>query len=118
MQTLETHFGEEEMWNIIDTYQDAYWTETDFDRCAALGMNVIRLPFWWRNIADANGNLYENAFDRMDWFVQEAGERGIYVILDFHGAPGSQNGSDHSGVDGGDNKEDASEFFFGDNAAH
>ena len=39
----------------------------------------------------------------------------MYVILDFHGAPGSQNGSDHSGVDGGANKMLASEFFFGAN---
>jgi endoglucanase len=51
---------------------------------------------------------------RFDWFIEQAGKHGMYVILDFHGAPGSQNGSDHSGVDGGDNKEAASEFFFGD----
>ena len=34
-----------------------------------------------------------------------------------HGAYGSQNGSDHSGVDGGNDKKGASEFFFGSNAA-
>ena len=60
---------------------------------------------------------YATAFERFDWFVEEAKERGIYVILDFHGAPGSQNGSDHSGVDGQDEKEAASKFFFGDEAA-
>ena len=116
-EKLTERFGEEAMMELVDTYQDAYWTEKDFDRCAELGMNTIRLPFWWRNLVDEKGEFYENAFDRMDWFVKEAGERGIYVVLDFHGAPGSQNGSDHSGVDGLDDKEEASEFFFGSNAA-
>lgn len=115
-ETLTTRFGEQKMRNLIDVYQDNYWTEADFDNCKNLGINCIRLPFWYMNFVDFNGNYIDGCFDRMDWFIQEAGERGIYVILDFHGAPGSQNGSDHSGIDGGDNKEGASEFFFGNNA--
>lgn len=124
---LQNKYGSDELYNIIDIYQDSYWTEADFDNCAAMGVNTIRLPFWYRNLVDENGNFYgynaaesdpyKTAFARMDWFVQEAKERGIYVIIDFHGAPGSQNGSDHSGVDGGDEKELASEFFFGNKAA-
>ena len=35
--------------------------------------------------------------DRLDWFVQNCSQRGMYVILDMHGAFGSQNGMDHSG---------------------
>lgn len=115
-ETLTARFGEQNMRNLIDVYQDNYWTEADFDNCANLGINCIRLPFWYMNFVDFNGNYIDGCFDRIDWFLQEAGERGIYVILDFHGAPGSQNGSDHSGVDGGDYKEAASEFFFGSNA--
>ncbi len=113
---LTERFGKEKMLELIDAYQDAYWTEADFDYCKELGMNCIRLPFWYRNLVDENGEFYENCFERIDWFVEEAAKRQLYVILDFHGAPGSQNGSDHSGKDGGDSKKDASEFFFGDNA--
>ncbi len=137
---LTERFGEEAMYEIVDAYQDSYWTEADFDNCARLGMNVIRLPFWWRNLVDENGvfygyeeavasaasasegdvsggnsgnaDPYAKAFERMDWFVAEAAERGMYVIIDFHGAPGSQNGSDHSGVDGGNDKMGASQFWF------
>jgi aryl-phospho-beta-D-glucosidase BglC (GH1 family) len=81
-------------------------------------MNCLRLPFWWRNLVDKDGAFYsdERGFARLDWFIEEAGKRGIYVILDMHGAPGSQSGSDHSGVDGRDKKEEASRFFFGDEA--
>ncbi len=113
---LTERFGKEKMMELVDIYQDAYWTEADFDYCQEIGMNCIRLPFWYRNIVDENGEFYDNWYERIDWFVAEAAERNMYVILDFHGAPGSQNGSDHSGKDGGDDKKGASEFFFGDNA--
>lgn len=115
-RTLTDRFGEDKMRELVGGYQDNYFSEQDFDNCAALGMNCIRLPFWYMNLVDFNGNFLPNAFDRMDWFIKEAGKRGIYVILDMHGAPGSQNGSDHSGIDGGNKKEEASRFFFGSEA--
>ncbi|MBR1931624.1 MAG: cellulase family glycosylhydrolase [Lachnospiraceae bacterium] len=114
---LEERFGEEERENLVNLYQEHYFTEDDFDYCAELGMNCIRLPFWYRNLVNSDGQLKENWNERFDWFVEQASKRGLYVILDFHGAPGSQNGSDHSGKDGGDNKMAASQFFFGGNAA-
>lgn len=52
------------------------------------------------NLYRQSGNswvLKDNAFSRLDWFVEQASKRGIYVILDLHGAFGSQNGQDHSG---------------------
>ncbi len=116
IDTLIERFGQEKADALIKQYEDTYWTIADFDYCASLGINCIRLPFWWRNFTDSEGNFIENPFERIDWFVEEAGKRGIYVILDMHGAYGSQNGSDHSGIDGGDHKMEASEFFFGENA--
>ena len=117
INTLTSRFGSSAAKTLIDTYEKNYWTESDFDICVALGINCIRLPLWYRNFVDENNNWYSNAFERVDWFVEQAGKRGIYVIIDMHGAYGSQNGSDHSGVDGGSNKQGASEFFFGSNAA-
>lgn len=114
--TLKSRFGEAKMRELIKVYQDNYWTVNDFNNCQALGMNCIRLPIWYMNFVDFNGNYLSDAFTRLDWFIQEAGKRGMYVIIDMHGAPGSQNGSDHSGIDGGNNKEAASQFFFGNNA--
>lgn len=111
---LENTYGESRADELIDIYQEYYFGIEDFDRLDELGINVIRLPFWYRNLVDQSGKVKEDWYNRFDWFIEEAGRRGIYVILDFHGAPGSQNGSDHSGVDGGDAKEEASEFFFSD----
>lgn len=113
---LNEKYGEEELWEIITTYQDTYFSEADFDRCQQLGINCLRLPFWYLNIVDMEGNFRENWYERFDWFIENAKARGMYVILDFHGAPGSQNGSDHSGVDGGEFKMQVSKFFFGEDA--
>jgi endoglucanase len=60
-------------------------------------MNTIRLPFGYFEMMNEDGTMKSSAFDRMDWFINESAKRGLYVILDMHAAPGSQNGKDHSG---------------------
>lgn len=97
MDTLANRFGTSTRDELVATYEDNYWTAQDFDNCAEMGMSVIRLPFTYMNLCDDNGNLKSNAFSRLDWFVQNCSQRGMYVILDMHGAFGSQNGMDHSG---------------------
>lgn len=87
-----------ELW---DNYRAAWWTEKDFENCAKMGINVIRLPFTYMNVDfDAVLSL-DNAgdfdFTFLDDFVNTAEKYGIYTILDLHGAYGSQNGQDHSG---------------------
>ena len=86
---------------LMQYYRECFFTEEDFRIIREeLGFNVIRLPFYWRNLL--NGDLSrkdeETAFGYLDWFVSKAAENGLYVILDLHGAPGSQNGYEHSGV--------------------
>ena len=97
IDTLANRFGKSTRDELVATYEDNYWTAQDFDNCAEMGMSVIRLPFTYMNLCDDNGNLKSNAFSRLDWFVQNCSQRGMYVILDMHGAFGSQNGMDHSG---------------------
>jgi hypothetical protein len=68
-----------------------------------MGFNCVRVPFWFRNFYyDDNGTkiLDENGewdFSRLDFVVNESAKRGLYVILDMHGAPGYQSDSPHSG---------------------
>ena len=97
MDTLANRFGTSTRDSLVAAYEDNYWTTQDFDNCAAMGMSVIRLPFTYMNLCDDNGNLKSNAWRRLDWFVSNCSSRGMYVILDMHGAFGSQNGMDHSG---------------------
>lgn len=96
--TLYDRFGKEDADALLKIYRENWWTDSDFDNIAALGMNLIRLPFTWRTLQNIDYTFKENAFDEMDAFIAKAAERGIYVILDLHGAHGSQNGQHHSGT--------------------
>ena len=100
LETLINRFGESKAYELLEYYKDNFWTTSDFDNCAEMGMSVIRVPFTYMNIYKKSGNNWvvrDDAFTRLDWFVSECSKRGIYVILDLHGAFGSQNGQDHSG---------------------
>lgn len=91
-------FTDDQIQQLFDTYQDNWITEYDLDIIAGAGANCVRVPFWYRNFMKdesgtwINSNLDENpGFKRLDWIVREAGERGMYVILDMHGCPGGQS---------------------------
>ncbi len=95
-------FGEQKTVELWNAYRSAYWSDIDFANCAAMGINVIRLPFTYmtvdpdyHEVARKSGQKYN--FDLLDNFINRAEEFGIYTILDLHGAYGSQNGQDHSG---------------------
>ncbi len=103
LEKLTNRFGVERAYELMDIYYDNFITEYDLDEIAAMGFNCVRVPFWYRNfyyddagtkILDENGNW---DFHRLDWVVEEAGKRGLYVILDMHGAPGFQSDAPHAG---------------------
>ena len=85
---------------MMDYYYSCMITEEDFSYIKnELKMNVIRLPFYYRNILNDDLSLKseEEAFKWLDWYITNAKENDLYVILDLHGCPGSQNGLLHSG---------------------
>lgn len=94
---LEESLGAQAAEEAYNLYRDTWWTEEDFDNCKAIGFNSIRLPFTWRDLENKDYTPKENGFDRLDWFITECAKREIYVIIDLHGAHGSQNGRHHSG---------------------
>ena len=100
---LEKRFGREQAQELLNLFYDGWITEWDLDNIKSMGFNCVRVPFWYRNfyyddkgtkILDENG---EWDFSRLDWVVEECGKRGLYVILDMHGAVGSQSDAPHSG---------------------
>ena len=103
LSILTERFGEEKAYQLMNTYMDNFITEWDLDQIKAMGFNCVRVPFWFRNfyyddngrkILDADGNW---DFSRLDWVVNGCRERGLYVILDMHGAVGYQSDAPHSG---------------------
>ncbi|HCM12718.1 MAG TPA: hypothetical protein DHW85_06035 [Lachnospiraceae bacterium] len=99
---LKRGFTGEQIQKVMKTYEDHWITQKDLDYIRDIGMNCIRVPFWYGNFQEddngryySEGNMDENpGFQRLDWIVTECGKRGIYVILDLHGAPGFQS-NDH-----------------------
>ena len=100
---LEERFGREKAQELLNMFYDNWITEYDLDNIKELGFNCVRVPFWYRNfyyddegtkILDENG---EWDFSRLDWVVEECSKRELYVILDMHGAVGSQSDAPHSG---------------------
>ena len=102
-------FGPEMRDSLIASYEDAWITEDDLDNIAALGFNVIRLPFWYRNLQEEDGTPRKGDFkidwrkgggEKIDWLVANAWKHHINVILDFHGLPGGQSVKDNTGREG------------------
>ena len=87
---------------LMKIYWDCYFQESDFKIIKEeLKFNAIRLPFYYLNILNEDLTLKEEsvAFAYLDWFIEQAGNNELYIILDLHGAPGSQNGYEHSGAE-------------------
>ena len=87
---------------LLKIYQDAFFKADDCDILMRMGLNIIRLPIFYRNLQDADGNWTTNSqgkidFETIDRVVNSCADNGIYTLLDLHGAPGSQSNADHTG---------------------
>ncbi len=102
-QKLVERFGLEKTHALMQQYRANWITEVDYKNVAELGMNVIRLPIWYRNFqSDDNGTWYRDANGDIDWHeldevVAMCRKYGLYLIIDLHGLPGYQNDYDHCG---------------------
>lgn len=68
-----------------------------------MNMNFVRVPVYWMNFALSDGTIRSDSnsgFAKLDWLLSECSKYGIYVLIDFHGAPGGANGWASSGQAG------------------
>ena len=67
-QTLVSRFGADAARTLFRTYRENWITEIDYKNVADAGMNVIRLPIWYRNFqSDDNGTWYRNEAGEIDF---------------------------------------------------
>lgn len=94
--TLETaltgRFGAAEKERLLSVFRDSWITSRDFDLMKGMGMNVVRVPFLYSLVEDDAHpyTLRADAWKYLDFAINEAEKRGMYVILDLHGAAGGQ----------------------------
>ncbi|OYW42950.1 hypothetical protein B7Z28_01135 [Candidatus Saccharibacteria bacterium 32-45-3] len=79
----------------IEKHRKDFITEADFKWLSRNGINAVRIPIGYWIYEDTGP--YVKAIDYLDWAIEMAEKHHLMVLIDLHGAPGSQNGKDHSG---------------------
>jgi len=70
-----------------------FFTEDDVKRIAESGFDHIRLPLNSRVLIDDDLHFLETGFAMIDDVIRWCRTHGIWVLLDLHGAPGGQTGT-------------------------
>ncbi|KAJ3838851.1 glycoside hydrolase family 5 protein [Lentinula raphanica] len=83
---------------VLQNHWNTWITESDFEAIAAAGLNHVRLPigFWAFDVSGGEPYI-QGQLPYLQNAITWAGNHGLKLIIDLHGAPGSQNGFDNSG---------------------
>jgi endoglucanase len=101
--TIEARLGKDSMQRMRVALRENWITEADFDRMRDAGVSCVRVPFLCDSLEPP-----DDLFFWLDRAIDWASKRGIYVILDMHGAPGRQSKDHHTGEAG------VNRFFYDD----
>ncbi|SPO48723.1 related to Glucan 1,3-beta-glucosidase precursor [Moesziomyces antarcticus] len=86
--------------SVLQDHQNTWVTEADMDSLQNAGVNLIRIPIpFWAFIPTVSGEPYVTTgyVDQLNKMLQWCYNRNMYVMLDLHAMPGSQNGDQSSG---------------------
>jgi glucan 1,3-beta-glucosidase len=82
----------------LDRHREQFITAADFQWIKKRGLNAVRLPVgYWAVEAP---EPYVECARFIDFALEQCAQNDLKLVLDLHGAPGSQNGWDHSGRSG------------------
>jgi glucan 1,3-beta-glucosidase len=82
----------------LDRHRETFITIEDFRWIKQCGLNAVRLPVgYWALEAP---KPYVECSRFIDFALEQSRQNGLKLLLDLHGAPGSQNGWPHSGRSG------------------
>ena len=99
--TMSATLGQAEMQSRMQKHWSSWITAEDFSEMASHGINMVRIPIGYWSVSPIDGEPYiQGAYEHLAQAIGWAGENGIKVMIDLHGAPGSQNGFDNSGNKG------------------
>lgn len=102
--------GKENCKKELENHWDTWYTEQEFHDMKQAGINVVRIPigYWAWRLLD-NDPYVQGQIPYLDRALGWAKKQGLKVWIDLHGAAGSQNGFDNSGL------RDTVDFQKGDN---
>ena len=98
LQAFEAVYGKENAEAWLDRLLRCMVDEEDLAWLKGIGINSIRIPFNYHFLMDDSnpGVFLENGFEQLDRVVQLCAKNELYIILDLHAVPGSQNTDWHS----------------------
>ncbi|RLV93124.1 Glucan 13-beta-glucosidase [Spathaspora sp. JA1] len=110
----EYHFtqvlGKDLALDRLKQHWSSWYIEDDFQHMSELGLNTVRIPIGYWAFDLLEGDPYvQGQVEYLDQAIEWCRKYGISVWIDLHGAPGSQNGFDNSGL------RDSLKFQDGDN---
>ncbi|MEF2964482.1 cellulase family glycosylhydrolase [Paenibacillus sp. M1] len=105
---IEQLIGKEKAARFWHEYYNAHTAEADIRRIAEEGFNSVRLPINARFLIEEEEplRLKPEHLQLLDRMIGWCKQYGLYVILDLHGAPGGQTGTN---ID--DSERDLPELF-------
>ena len=99
--TYTRTLGKDTAFNNLQRHWSSWITQSDFSAIAAAGLNHVRIPIGYWAVAPVDGDPYvQGQLPYLDQAIGWARGAGLKVMIDLHGAPGSQNGFDNSGQAG------------------
>lgn len=105
LYTLCEALGQDEATRRMKNHWASWVTENDFKIMSANGVNHIRIPIGYWEMVESYPYIF-GGVEYVDKGIEWARKYGMTVLVDLHGAPGSQNGQDHSGHSGAINWPD------------
>lgn len=85
--------GEDAAAGFWKGFRDAFFNENDVRRIAESGFDHIRLPISARIVQDEDGSPIEAGFVLIDRCIEWCRTHKLWLLLDLHGAPGGQTGT-------------------------
>lgn len=85
---------------ILIQHYNTFYTENDFAKIAAAGLNLVRIPIGYWGFEKRDSDPYVSGIQEgyLDKAINWSTKYGLKVWVDLHGVPGSQNGFDNSGL--------------------
>ncbi|KAJ6630675.1 glycoside hydrolase superfamily [Mycena sp. CBHHK59/15] len=92
---------------VLEHHWNTFINQSDFQYLSKIGINTVRLPIGYWSLGSefcqgtpfsAFADVYRNSWASVVRVINMAGAAGLGVLVDLHGAVGSQNGQPHSGI--------------------
>ncbi len=92
-QRIASLVGPEQAVAFWRRFRDVFIAERDFALIADAGFDHVRLPINARIVMDESGAFLEEGFALIERAVAWSEKNGLRILLDLHGAPGGQTGT-------------------------